>query len=166
MFSKIVRSMSYLIVLLYFITNFLSPLDTTRGYIICLDLHILGLYIVTTTTWLCSVHRNMAEHTYLEYVVLYFLTFCTMSVILFCSSYVYNPHLFHNICPWTFCIVHQHMVWAHSSLLCQICFSLHGVHCLFFVSFKFCATLTYFHNICRWTNDTINLSYTNNWRIM
>jgi hypothetical protein len=45
-----IRSMSYLIVFLYFIPIFLSPLYTTGGYINIVDLDILGLYIVTTTT--------------------------------------------------------------------------------------------------------------------
>jgi hypothetical protein len=42
--------MSYLIVFLYFIPNFLSTLYTTGGYIFFVDLDMLGLYIVTTTT--------------------------------------------------------------------------------------------------------------------
>jgi hypothetical protein len=55
---------------------------------------------------------------------------------MFSCSNVYNPHVFHNICPLTFCFLQQVMVWPDSSLLCTLCLCFHGVHSLFFLSFN------------------------------
>jgi hypothetical protein len=68
--------MSSLIVFLYFIPNFLSPLYTIGGYITIVDLDTVGLYIVTTTT-LCFVVVMCTTLTFSQYL--------SMN-ILFCSA--------------------------------------------------------------------------------
>jgi hypothetical protein len=75
MFIHNVRCVSTLILFLYFIPNFLSPLYTTGGYITIVHLHIIGLYIVTTTN-LCFLVVMCTTLTYFtisdhEHFVLY-----------------------------------------------------------------------------------------------
>jgi hypothetical protein len=135
--------MSSLIVFLYFIPNFLSPLYTTGGYINIVDLHIVGLYIVTTTT-LCfvvvmcttltfftiSVHEHFVffSNLWYEHTVLYYVHYFSASMEYIACFFVsfnvfYNPHIkVMFLLTWSALLVFLYPSMFSTTLTLKFCF--------------------------------------------
>jgi hypothetical protein len=130
MFIHIVRCMSSQI--------FLSPLYTTGGYKNIVDLHIVGLFILTTTN-LCFLVLMCTPLTYFtisdhEHFVFY-------SILWYEHTVLYYVHYVSACMDYIACFLYPSMF--STTVTFKLCLWLHGVHCLFFcILDMFCTTLS------------------------